>query len=122
MLVRAPLSSNEQMHRLKVWERWKSFDSYGRRSLNSHVRALQLTEERFDVLSMPSDIIPFFFFRTQPRRRKHLRSLWGTHPQKDPAVIPKFCLTKFPKLPLNLSTGKVSHWKAKKIWLQNQLR
>ena len=46
------------MHRLKVWERWKDFDSEGRRSLNSHLRAHQLIEERFDVLSMPSDIIP----------------------------------------------------------------
>ena len=46
------------MHRLKVGERWRNFDSDGRRSLNSHVRALQLAEEHFDVLLMPSDIIP----------------------------------------------------------------
>ena len=45
-------------HRLTVWERWRNFDTDGRRSLNSHVRALQLSEERFSVLSMPSDIIP----------------------------------------------------------------
>ena len=45
------------MHTLKVWERWRNFDSNGKWSLNSHVRALQLTEEDFDVLSMPFDII-----------------------------------------------------------------
>ena len=45
------------MHSLNVWERWRNFDSDGRRSLNSYMRALQLTEEHFGVFSMPSNII-----------------------------------------------------------------
>ena len=41
------------MHRLKVWDRWTDFKLDGRRSLNSHVKALRSTEELFPMLSIP---------------------------------------------------------------------
>jgi len=41
----------------------------------------------------------------------------GDSPAEKPCGHTKILFPKFPKLPLNLSTGKVSHWKAKKISL-----